>query len=167
MELVQKSKAKLKKVTYNKILIRYGRLVEISESKIDQIANYIVTHLGEVTPLALEKLLSFCNGVNYAVNGKQLIFDESQAWAHGPVYPYIYNKYKKYGYKPIDNGIYSNHGWMVSKLSENEVGREVIDEKSMKEFYIEKDLCTEEKIMDYILNCIRNEPTAFLNTIGS
>ena len=132
MELVQKSKAKLKKVTYNKILIRYGRLVEISESKIDQIANYIVTHLGEVTPLALEKLLSFCNG-----------------------------------YKPIDNGIYSNHGWMVSKLSENEVGREVIDEKSMKEFYIEKDLCTEEKIMDYILNCIKNEPTAFLNTIGS
>ena len=37
----------------------------------------------------------------------------------------------------------------------------------MKEFYIEKDLCTEEKIMDYILNCIINEPTAFLNNIGS
>ena len=65
-------------------------------SKIDQIANYIVTHMGEVTPLALEKLLSFSNGVNYAVNGEQLIFEDNQAWAHGPVYPQMYNKYKKF-----------------------------------------------------------------------
>ncbi len=195
MDLVQKNKDKLKEVTLKKILARYERLVEIRESKIDQIANYIITHLGEVTPLALEKLLSFCNGVNYAVNGEQLIFEESQAWAHGPVYPYIYDKYKKFGYKPIDNGIYSNHGWMLSKLSEaemraidmvlntfglyspktlemishsqkpwkekrigckeNEAGQEIIDENSIKAFYIEKDLCTEEKIMKYILNCIK------------
>ena len=200
MNLVQKSKDKLKEVTYKKIVVRYERLVEIRESKIDQIVNYIITHLGEVTPLALEKLLSFCNGVNYAVNGKQLIFEESQAWAHGPVYPYIYNKYKKYGYRPIDNGIYSSHGWMTSKLleeeirsidmvirtfglyspktlemishsqrpwkekrvryKENESSQEVIDEKSIKEFYVEKNLCTEEKIMRYILECIRNESIA-------
>jgi len=197
MGLVQNSRAKLKEVTYKKISDRYERLVEIRESKIDQIANYIITHLGEVTPLALEKLLSFCNGVNYAVNGKQLIFEESQAWAHGPVYPRIYNKYKKYGYKPIDNGIYSNHGWLVSKLTEeeirvidmvirtfglyspktlemishsqkpwkdkrvrykeNEAGQEVIDEKSIEEFYVGKELHTEEKIMNYIFECIRNE----------
>ena len=87
--------------------------------------NYIITNLGEVTPLALDKLLAFSNGINYALNGKQLIYDESQAWAHGPVYPYIYYKYKKYGYKPIDNGIYSSHGWMTSKLSKEEI--ETID----------------------------------------
>lgn len=197
MNLVQKNRMKLKDVTYKKILARYERLVEIRESKIEQIANYIITHLGEVTPLALEKLLSFCNGVNYALNGKQLIFEESQAWAHGPVYPHVYNKYKKHGYKPIDTGIYSNHGWLVSKLSEEEIeaidmviktfglyspktlemishsqtpwkekrvgcgereiSQKIIDEKSIKEFYIEKNLCTEEKIMDYILECIKNE----------
>lgn len=196
MDFVQKNRDKLKIVAYKKILERYERLTEIRESKIDQIVNYIITHLGEVTPLALEKLLSFCNGINYAVNGKQLIFDESQAWAHGPVYPKVYNKYKKYGYKPIDDGIYSDHGCMVSKLSEeeirvidmvistfglyspktlemishaqkpwkekrigykdNEAGQEVIDEKSIEEFYIEKDLSTEEKIMAYIWECIRN-----------
>lgn len=200
MDLVQKNKSKLKEVTYHKIFTRYERLVEIRESKIDQIANYIITHLGEVTPLALEKLLFFCNGVNYAVNGKQLILDESQAWAHGPVYPSVYNKYKKYKYKPIDDGILSDHGWMVSKLSEeelkvidmvirtfglyspktlekishsqrpwrekrvgykeNEAGQEVIDEKSIKAYYVEKDLCTEEKIMDYILDCMRNDAIA-------
>ena len=87
----------------------------------NRIANYIITHLGEVTPLALEKLLAFSNGVNYALNGEQLIWEESQAWAHGPVYPQIYNKYKRYGYKPIDDGIYSTHGCMLSKLTEKEI----------------------------------------------
>ena len=121
MELVEENKKKLKDVAYKKIISRYERLAEISSSKIDQIANYIITHIGEVTPLALEKLLAFSNGVNYALNGKQLIFEESQAWAHGPVYPRMYNKYKKYGYKPIDDGIYSTHGCMLSKLSADEI----------------------------------------------
>ena len=121
IESVQKNKEKLTEVAHSKILERYKRLIEIKNSKIDQIANYIIVHLGEVTPLALEKLLFFSNGVNYALNGEQLIFETSQAWQHGPVYPYIYNKYKKYGYKPIDNGINSRHGCMQSLLSQDEI----------------------------------------------
>lgn len=125
-----------------------------------------------------------------------LIYEESQAWAHGPVYPQIYNKYKKFGYKPIDDGIYSTHGCMLSKLTdkeinaidlvintfglyspktlekishsqepwkekrigykEDEVGREVIDENSIRSFYIENMLNSEETILKYIMNCIKN-----------
>ena len=193
--LVEEHKNMLKDVTYKKIISRYKRLMEIKDSKIDQIVNYIITHLGEVTPLALEKLLSFSNGVNYALNGERLIYEESQAWQHGPVYPYVYNRYKKYGYKPIDNGIYSSSGCMLSKLTqeemkaidlvintfglyspkilekishsqqpwvekrigygENEACQEVIDEESIKAFYVGHQLNTEEKIMTYILNCIK------------
>ena len=196
MGLVEENKEKLKDVAYRKIISRYERLAEISSSKIDQVANYIITHVGEVTPLALEKLLSFSNGVNYALNGSQLIFEESQAWAHGPVYPQMYNKYKRCGYKPIDDGIYSTHGCMLSKLTEEEInaidlvintfglyspktlekishsqepwkekrigykedeaGREVIDEDSIKEFYTERGLNSEESIMEYIMDCIKN-----------
>ena len=121
MGFVEENKEKLREVAYRKIVSRYEKLAEISSSKVEQIANYIITHLGEVTPLALEKLLAFSNGVNYALNGEQLIWEESQAWAHGPVYPQIYNKYKRYGYKPIDDGIYSTHGCMLSKLTEKEI----------------------------------------------
>ncbi len=196
MGLVEENKGKLKDIAYRKIISRYERLAEISSSKIDQIVNYIVTHLEEVTPLALEKLLSFSNGVNYALNGSRLIFEDSQAWAHGPVYPQIYNKYKKYGYKPIDDGIYSTHGCMLSKLTteeiraidlvintfglyspktlerishsqepwrekrmgykEDEAGREVIEEESIKQLYIERGLNSEKAIMEYIMNCIKN-----------
>lgn len=195
MDSVEQNKGKLKEITYNKIKVRYERLLELGDSKIEQIANYIITHLSGVTPLALEKLLAFSNGVNYALNGSQMIEDESQAWQHGPVYPKVYNRYKKYGYKPIDNGIYSSHGCMLSKLSEEEIvaidmvintfglyspktlemishaqtpwiekregykddepGQDVIDEESIRNYYIAHELNSEENIMQYILECIR------------
>ncbi|MBQ9768036.1 MAG: DUF4065 domain-containing protein [Lachnospiraceae bacterium] len=196
MESAKKNQGKLKEVAYRKIVARYERLCEIGKSKIEQIVNYIITNLGEVTPLALEKLLAFSNGVNYAMNGKQLIKEECQAWQHGPVYPKVYNQYKKFGYKPIDTGIYSSHGCMQSLLSEDEIkaielvlhtfglyssktlerishsqqpwlekrvrykedepGNELIEEKSVERFYIESGLNSEEAIMKYITNCIRN-----------
>jgi len=194
--LVNTNREKLKEVAYRKIVSRHERLKEIDNSKTEQIVNYIITHLEEVTPLALEKLLFFSNGINYAINKTGLIPDESQAWAHGPVYPQIYNKYKKYKFSPIEDGIYSTHGCLVSKLSakelktldlvintfglyspktlekishiqepwlekrvgyeENEFGNEVIDEKSVKKYYIEHELNSEEKIMNYIMDVIKN-----------
>ena len=197
IEMVKKNKAKLKDVSFNKIMLRYQRLNDLRDSKIAQIANYIVTQVGEVTPLALEKLLFFSNGVNYAMNGTQLIPEQCQAWAHGPVYPVMYNKYKRYGYKPIDDGICSRRGCMLSKLTDKEIeaidlvintfglyspkilekishsqkpwkekrvgikekepGKEVISEKSVKEFYEEKGLNSEKAIMAYINECIRRE----------
>lgn len=120
-ELVEKNKDKLSDVSYNKIIMQYKVLTEIGKSKIMQITNYIITHLGEVTPLALEKLLAFSNGVNYAVNGRRMIFEPCEPWQHGPVYPIIYTKYKKYGYKPIDDGINSEHGCMLSCVPQCEI----------------------------------------------
>lgn len=195
MDSARKNKDKLKEMTYKKIEERYEKLMEIKDTKIDQIVNYIVTSLGEVTPLALEKLLSFSNGVNYALNGKQLIYEESQAWQHGPVYPCVYKKYKKYGYKPIDNGIKSKHGCMLSKLSADEIkaidlvirtfglyspktlemishmqtpwiekrkncgddeaGHEVIDEASVKNYYIKNEMNSENNILNYIFRCMK------------
>lgn len=194
-KMVQKNKSKLKEITYKKIRLQYDRLSEIKNSKIDQIVNYIIIKMGEITPLSLQKLLSFSNGVNYSLNGKQLIFENSQAWAHGPVYPQIYSKYKKYGYKPIDNGIYSTHGGMLSKLTreelkaidlvihtfglyspkileaishmqdpwlekrigykDNETGKKVIDENSIRNYYTKNNLNSEETIMSYIATCIK------------
>lgn len=195
MNAVEVGKNKLKPVTYRKITVRYEHLCEIRDSKTEQIVNYIVTQLEEVTPLALEKLLAFSEGVNYALNGTHMIEEECQAWQHGPVYPVVYNKYKKFGYKPIDNGIHSRHGCMLSKVSkeelkavdmvlntfglyspktletishkqtpwiekragysEKEAGHEVIDEEAIKTYYIENKLNSEERIMKYILECLR------------
>lgn len=121
MELVEKNKEKLKNIAYKKILVRYNKLMEIENSKILQISNYIVTHMDEVNPLVLEKLLWFSNGINYALNGTWLIGEVAQAWPQGPVYIKIYNRYKSFGYKPIDDGIYSTHGCVISQLKSEEI----------------------------------------------
>ena len=192
---VDENKRKLKESAYKRLIARYSILREISNSKIEQVVNYIVTNLGEVTPLALEKLLAFCNGVNYALNGERLLLEECQAWQHGYVYPDIYNKYKKFKFNPIDSGIKSTHGCLLSKLSDDEIkaidlviktfgvyspktlelishsqepwlekrvgyrddepGNEVIDETSLKNFFVDNQLNTEEKIMSYIMATIK------------
>lgn len=48
---VEESRHKLKDSAYKRLIARYSKLKDISESKIEQVANYIITNLGEVTPL--------------------------------------------------------------------------------------------------------------------
>lgn len=193
---VEANRDKLSESTYKRISTRHFSLLELSNSKINQVVNYIITNLEEVTPLALEKLLAFSNGVNYAMNGEQLLLEECQAWQHGYVYPQIYDKYKKYKFNPIDSGIKSTHGCMLSKLSkdeiksidmviktfgvyspktlelishsqlpwlekrigyrENEPSNESVDETSLKKYFIDRQLNTEERIMSYIMEVIKN-----------
>lgn len=192
---VEENKQGLNGSAYKRIITRCSELKEIANSKINQVVNYIIINLGEVTPLALEKLLAFSNGVNYAMNGERLLSEECQAWQHGYVYPEIYNKYKKYKFNPIDNAINSTHGCVVSKLSDdekkaidlviktfgvyspktlelinhsqepwiekrigyknNEPSNEVIDEMSLKKFFVDHQLNTEENIISYIMNTIK------------
>ena len=72
-------------------------------SKIEAVVQYLFNQMTEVTPLALQKLLYFSQGFYAGLNnGKYLFEADCQAWAHGPVYPDIYFKYKEFGYNPID-----------------------------------------------------------------
>lgn len=58
--------------------------------------------ISEVTPLALQKMLYYAQAFYYSLYNEELFPDPCQAWAHGPVYPDVYQKYKMYGYNPID-----------------------------------------------------------------
>ena len=64
--------------------------------------NYNYTKSGEmITHLKLQKLLNYVYSYLLVFNYK--IFDESpQAWAHGPVFKSVYDKYSSYGYQCID-----------------------------------------------------------------
>lgn len=63
----------------------------------------ILKEVVEITPLALQKLLYFAQGLYLASRGTPLFDDDCEAWVHGPVYPDVYSQYKKYGYNPIDD----------------------------------------------------------------
>ncbi|MFB9759168.1 type II toxin-antitoxin system antitoxin SocA domain-containing protein [Ectobacillus funiculus] len=66
-----------------------------------------------VSPLKLQKLMYYAQGWTYAFTGHKLFRDDFQAWIHGPVVPHLYDKYKKYGSRRIDEDL----GVKVEELS--------------------------------------------------
>jgi len=67
-----------------------------SLSKIDSavMSDFILKHYGPMSHLKLQKLLFYCDAYHLAYFGNELITDEFEAWAHGPVSRKIYNSLK-------------------------------------------------------------------------
>ena len=64
------------------------------------IAKYILAKY-KCTQLKLQKLVYLCFADYLCESGKELFTDKIYAFKYGPVVETVYRKYKKYGYKPI------------------------------------------------------------------
>lgn len=73
----------------------------LNDNTIDLIAKYLIIKCEEITPLALQKLLYYCQGFYKAFKGENLFINDCEAWIHGPVYRGIHYKYKDFGYRSI------------------------------------------------------------------
>lgn len=122
-KMLIENRQKIGELAYNKAMISISEEDNDSEltSKIELVTQYILCKNEEITPLSLQKQLYFIQGI-YLSLYKQILFNaDCEAWLHGPVYPEIYHKYKKYGYDPIEdeeNLICEKD--LDSKLSSNE-----------------------------------------------
>lgn len=65
------------------------------------IAKYILSKT-KCTQLKLQKLVYLCFAEYLCNTGKELFIDSIYAFKYGPVVDTVYERYKKYGYKPID-----------------------------------------------------------------
>lgn len=77
-------------------------LFSVSEKMLRVIA-YIFEKLEEVTPLSLQKLLYFIQGVYSALYGSPIFSEDCRAWVHGPVYQEVYDLFRDFKYNPIDD----------------------------------------------------------------
>ena len=77
-------------------------LFSVSDKMLGVIA-YIFDELEEVTPLMLQKLLYFIQGVYSALYGRSLFEEDCKACAHGPVYPEVYDLFRDFKYNPVDD----------------------------------------------------------------
>ena len=64
---------------------------------------YVFERLEEVTPLMLQKLIYFIQGVYSALYGRPIFEEDCRAWVHGPVYPKVYDLFRDFKYNPIDD----------------------------------------------------------------
>ena len=65
------------------------------------VAKYILSKT-KCTQLKLQKLVYLCFADYLCDTGKELFTDSIYAFRYGPVVDTVYEKYKKYGYKPIE-----------------------------------------------------------------
>lgn len=79
------------------------------------VANYFLSKLNihedsSITPLKLQKLVYYAQAWSLVWDDEILFNEPMEAWAHGPVNPDLYNKYRDYGWRniaPADVGDFS------------------------------------------------------------
>lgn len=87
--------------------------------------SYIFKKAEEVTPLALQKMLYFIQGIYMVLFHEELFSEECEAWAHGPVFKDVYDVFKNFKYNPIDDTRFAMFQNRFHELSDNE--KKVID----------------------------------------
>lgn len=125
--LLEQNKDKLAESAYKKAMSAIEELDALFSvpSKMLMVISYIFEQLGEVTPLALQKILYFIQGLYFSKYEIPLFDDNCQAWVHGPVYAEIYDMFRGFRYDPIDDPRFELLKGKSSDLNEKE--REVID----------------------------------------
>ena len=97
---------KLTKIARKKCEDAINRLDDLyDKNKINVAARYLIYKTSDVTPLALQKMLYYAKSFYHAIFGGVLFEDHCQAWVHGPVFPDVYEKYREYGYNPLDKAL--------------------------------------------------------------
>jgi len=98
------NRAAISDVAYRKCKAAVDRLLALENcGKIETVAQYLIKYLGDVTPMALQKLLYYVQGFYAVLNNHTNIFNDiCEAWAYGPVYPDVYRHYREYGCASIE-----------------------------------------------------------------
>lgn len=122
-----KNREKITDAAYKKALEAADsleRLFSVSDKMLRVIA-YVFKKLEEVTPLMLQKLLYFIQGIYSALNGKPIFEENCRAWIHGPVYHEVYDLFRDFKYNPIDDARFALLEGMEDALTESE--KKVVD----------------------------------------
>ena len=126
-ERLKENRGKITDAAYKKAMTAADsleNLFSVSEKMLRVIA-YVFEKLEEVTPLMLQKLLYFIQGVYSALYGRPIFTEDCRAWIHGPVYPEVYDLFKDFKYNPIDDARFVLLEGTADALTEDE--KRVID----------------------------------------
>lgn len=127
MQLLNDNAKKMGETAYKKAIKaaeEITRLFCVSDKMLLTIS-YIFEQMKEVTPLALQKILYFIQGIYMVLYGKPLYKEDCMAWVHGPVYEDVYDLFKDFKYNPIEDDRFAIFKDRFEELSEHE--KKVID----------------------------------------
>jgi len=71
------------------------------------VAEYILSKLGQLTTMKLQKLVYYCQAWSLAWDGVPLFQEDFEAWMNGPVCPELYKAHK--GIFIVESGFFKNY----------------------------------------------------------
>ncbi|MSS18862.1 type II toxin-antitoxin system antitoxin SocA domain-containing protein [Pseudoramibacter porci] len=126
-EMLQAHKESISQIAFEKSERAINNLMLTAKvpEKTRNVITCIFEKLEEITPLSLQKLLYFVQGISLATTGLAIIEEDCEAWIHGPVFPDVYNLFKNFKYNPIDDERFPYVKWSDGQL--NDVEKQIID----------------------------------------
>ena len=125
--MLNKNAEKLGETAYKKAIQateKISGLFCVSDKMLLSIS-YIFDQMQEITPLALQKILYFIQGIYMVMFGEPLYKEDCMAWVHGPVYEEVYDLFKDFKYNPIEDNRFAIFKERFQELSDQE--KKVID----------------------------------------
>lgn len=120
--MLMENREKIAETAYNKAMSAAEDLENMFSvsSKMLQIISYVFETLEEVTPLTLQKILYFIQGIYSGLHGEPVFMEDCEAWVHGPVYPEVYNLFRDFKYNPIEDARFAVLGDREKELTGDE-----------------------------------------------
>lgn len=106
MDCLERNKDKVGNTAFKKSWAAAMNLKDLVNSVSEKMLitiSYVFEKSGEITPLALQKILYYIQGIFMFNHDSPLFEEECQAWAHGPVYVKVYDMFKGFKYNPIED----------------------------------------------------------------
>lgn len=75
---------------------------DVSDKMLSVIAEFF-KQMEEITPLMLQRMLYFAQGINLALYGEPIFPEDCRAWVNSPVYPEVYNMFRDFKFNPQDD----------------------------------------------------------------
>lgn len=127
IKLIKQNMKKMGETAYKKAINAAEEITNLFciSDKMLLTISYIFEQMKEVTPLALQKILYFIQGIYMVLYNKPLYSEDCMAWIHGPVYEEVYDLFKDFKYNPIEDTRFAIFKDRFEELSESE--KKVID----------------------------------------
>jgi uncharacterized phage-associated protein len=139
---VETNKEEVSTVAVNKVI----RAIEMIEQEknynnsAEKIALYIISSGREITNLLLQKVLYYVKAISELFEGESIILEPCEAWKFGPVFPSVYEKYRKFGKQEIEINLSKEYVNKLLPESEKRVTDYVMDTFGIYNAWFLKDL---------------------------
>lgn len=122
IKLLNENAEKMGETAYKKAIKAAGEIASLFcvSDKMLLTISYIFEQMKEITPLALQKILYFIQGIYMVLFDKPLYKEDCMAWVHGPVYEEVYNLFKDFKYNPIEDDRFAIFKDRFEELSKQE-----------------------------------------------